>query len=432
MVGDALLRLRTHRDGSPSVLDPTASPAVEIGPPRRPEPGPFPAVGPALRTSVHRDPRALPAEAWRELLAAAGAPFFAGPDWLLPVHEHLGAGTPLLVAIRSSGRLVALGAFSVRGGTRRPVLTFLGSGASDYATVLVAGARVVQGSALVDAVLDAAVAAVPGALLDLEQVRADDPLLSDLRSWAQRRGYGLRAVQQAVCTALLLPATVAEHDAALPPAVRRGERRQLRRLAERGEVRLVEDLLAGADVAALVAELAAVDDDHPRAAQRHRPWQEASGALLAHVLATAPRDQVWLSGLRVGGELVAYNLCFAAGRTVLGYLQSYRAGYAAAGPGSLLLLAVRRRCTAAGRAELDMLRGEEDYKQRLAPGAVRVRANVRVTMAPQHRSALPAVLDRAVLLRRTYRDEVRASAVLSRCADGLGAVSAGVATGLAR
>ena len=220
-MGDALLQVR-NAEGLGATAD---SPAVEVGPPRQPDTAPLPAVGPALRTAMHRDPRAVDPGEWRELLAASGASFFSGPDWLRAVDRHLGAGAPLLVAVRSRGRLLALGAFALARESRRSVVTFLGSGASDYATVLVGGPRVVQGEALVDAVLDAVVAAVPGALLDLEQVRSDDPLLPDLLSWAERRGYGLRVVPQAVCTSALLPATVAEHDAALPAAVRRGERR---------------------------------------------------------------------------------------------------------------------------------------------------------------------------------------------------------------
>ncbi|WP_158257107.1 GNAT family N-acetyltransferase [Kineococcus xinjiangensis] len=423
-MGDALLQARGCHDAA------CASPAVEVGPARQVDTTPLPAVGPALRTGVHRDLTAVSWEEWRRLLAASGASFFSGPDWLRAVAQHLGGAAPLLVTVRSRGQLLAVGAFALAGTSRRPVVTFLGSGASDYATVLVGGARVVQGEALVDAVLDAAVAALPGALFDLEQVRSDDPLLPDLLSWAQRRGYGLRAVEQAVCTSVLLPPTVAEHDEQLPAGVRRGERRQRRRLAERGSVRLVADLLSGADLPSLVAELAAVDDEHPHAERRHRPWRGASGALLAQVCATAPREQVWLSGLRVDGELVAYNLGFAGERVVHGYLQSYRARYAASGPGSLLLLHLRRRSIASDRLELDMLRGEEDYKRRLAPGTVRTRTNVRVTMAPGGRGPLPAVLDRASLLRRTFRDEVRASAVLSRCADGLAAGSQGVARGV--
>ncbi|GAB7190258.1 hypothetical protein NUM3379_09640 [Kineococcus sp. NUM-3379] len=431
MVGDALLQVRGHHDGRCALADPTASPAVDVGPPRPAETAPLPAVGPALRTTVHRDLAAVDVAQWRELLTAAGASFFSGPDWLGAVDEHLGGGAPLLVAVRSRGRLLALGAFTLAGTARRPVVTFLGSGASDYGTVLVAGPRVVQGGSVVDAVLDAVVAALPEALFDLEQVRSDDPLLPDLLSWALRRGYGLRTLQQAVCTSVTLPPTVARHDETLPAAVRRGERRQRRRLAERGPVRLVPDLLAGADPDALVAELAAVDEAHPHAERRHRPWCGNSGALLARVCATTPREQVWLSGLRVGSELVAYNLAFAGEGVVYGYLQSYRAGYASCGPGSLLLLHLRRRSIASDRTELDMLRGEEDYKRRLAPGAVRERANVRVVLTPGGRPPLPAVLDRLSLLRRTFRDEVRSSPLLTRCADGVAVGSAGVERALA-
>ncbi|WP_369055956.1 GNAT family N-acetyltransferase [Kineococcus terrestris] len=401
-----------------------------------------PAEG--LRVTVRRELSTAPVPEWRALAAAAGAPPFCGPDWLRAVHTHLGSGDPLLVSVRRQGRLLAFGAFAVlpATGASRPVVTSLGAGVSDYTTVLADPDAEVPAARLVAAVLDAVAGAVPGAVLDLEQVPADDPLLEPLALWARARDHSVRLVPQAVVHAVPLPATVAEHDAALGRRVRHEERRQWRRLAAAGRLEVVDDLLAralapaagepaaeAAAVAALVEELAAVDAAHPRAAARRRPWRGASGRTLADVLREAPRPVVQLSGLRVDGELAAYTLCFAGPRALHGYLQSYRARWAPYGPGTLLLLRVRRRAVLSGYRELDLLRGEEAYKRRMERTT---RRTVRVVAVPLSRGLVPGLVDRAAVLRRTYRDELRRHERLAAAADAAGSARDAAASAAAR
>ncbi|WP_432484810.1 GNAT family N-acetyltransferase [Kineococcus esterisolvens] len=398
-----------------------------------------------LRIGVRRTLEGAPVPEWRVLAHRGGHPPFCGPDWLRAVHTHLGAGEPLLVDVRRQGRLLAFGAFSVLGagpGRTRPVVTFLGAGGSDYASVLTDPDGPVPAQRLVAAVLDAVVAEVPGALFDLEQVLGDDPLLEAAAGWAAERGYAARRLHQATVHAVVLPPTVAEHDAALGRHARHEERRQWRRLAERGELVVVDDLLDGlaqlretqpaaADehLAALVAELAAVDAAHPRAARRHQPWRGASGRTLAQFLRTAPRGVAQLSGLRVDGRLVAYAFCLAGPRALHGYVQSYRAAVAAAGPGTLLLLRVRRRALLSGYAELDLMRGDEAYKRRFERTT---RHTERLTLAPTGLTPLSAALDRAVLLRRTYRDHLHRSARLGRSVDAVAGAAEVLRTDLGR
>ncbi|MCI2239140.1 GNAT family N-acetyltransferase [Paenibacillus sp. TRM 82003] len=426
--------------------------------PRSPGSAPGPAEGPAgtglavvrdpaegLQVSVRRSLDGAPVPEWRALAVRAGHPPFCGPDWLRAVHEHLGAGEPLLVSVRRQGRLLALGAFAVLGagpGGSRPVVTFLGAGGSDYASLPTDPDSPVPAVRLVAAALDAVLAEVPGALFDLEQVLEDDPLLEAAGAWAAARGYGARLLRQATVHAVRLPATVAEHDAALGRHARHEERRQWRRLAERGRLVVVDDLLdglaelreadpdaAGRHLATLAAELAAVDAAHPNAARRRQPWRGASGRTLVRFLGTAPRGVAQLSGLRVDDRLVAYAFCLAGPRALHGYVQSYRAEVAATGPGTLLLLRVRRRALLSGYAELDLLRGEEAYKRRFERTT---RHTVRLTLAPTGLPLLPAAVDRAVLLRRTYRDELQRSARLGRSVQAVAGAAGNVRADLTR
>ncbi|MFB9375637.1 GNAT family N-acetyltransferase [Kineococcus gynurae] len=399
-----------------------------------PEVVPVPAPTPApvlddLQVVLRRGLAGAPVPEWRALQVGAGAPPFCGPDWVLAVAAHLGTGEPLLVTVRRQGRLLALGAFAVHPGLRapgrrggRPLITFYGSGVSDYATVLCDPTCPVPATRLVAAVLDAVVAEVPGAILDLERVVEGEPLHEALDVWARARGYGLRRLRQSSVHALALPATVAEHDRALGRHARHEERRQWRRLLRRGQVEAADDLLA--DVApgdldalrALVAELGAVDAAHPRAAEREQPWRGTSGRTLFQLLATTPRPVLQLAGLRVDGDLIAYTFCLAGPRALHGYVQSYRRDWADVGPGALLLLRLRRRALEAGYDELDLLRGEEEYKRR---GARRTRTTVRVILRPDA-PPMTALVDRVVLLRRTYRDEIRRSRRLDGAVSGLG------------
>ncbi|WP_380161337.1 GNAT family N-acetyltransferase [Kineococcus sp. R86509] len=398
-----------------------------------------PAEG--LSVTVRRGLEGAPVPEWRVLATRAGQPPFTGPDWLRAVHTHLGVGEPLLVSVRRDGRLLAFGAFALLGGPR-PLLTFLGSGASDYAAVLADPDAGIPTGRLLAAVVDGAVREAPGAVLDLEQVPAEGELPELLTEWAYRRGYAVRTLPQATVHALELPETVAEHDAALGRHARHEERRQWRRLAELGDLVVVDDLLDGLsdlrdhdpDAAAdrldeLVAELAEVDDAHPRAAYRRRPWRGASGRTLTEVLRTTPAGVVQLSGLRLDGELVAYAFCLAGPKALHGYVQSYRARYAATGPGSLLLLRIRRRALLSGYRELDLLRGDEAYKRRLEPTT---RHTVRLLLAPATRELLPGLVDRISLLRRTYRDELRRNERLGRGFDAVSGAAERLRGDLAR
>ncbi|MGI4895288.1 MAG: GNAT family N-acetyltransferase [Janthinobacterium lividum] len=398
-----------------------------------------PAEG--LSVTVRRGLEGAPVPEWRVLAVHAGQSPFTGPDWLRAVHTHLGTGDPLLVSVRRQGRLLAFGAFAVLSGSR-PIVTFLGAGGSDYAGVLLDPDAGIPGTRLTAAVFDAVVSEVPAAVLDLEQVLADDPLVEVVREWARARGYAVRVLPQSTVHAVRLAGTVEEHDAALGRHTRHEERRQWRRLAELGDLLVVDDLLDGlaqereSDPEAsddrleeLVAELAEVDTSHPRSTLRRQPWRGASGRTLTEVLRSAPRGVVQLSGLRLDGELVAYAFCLAGPRALHGYVQSYRARYAATGPGSLLLLRIRRRALLAGYGELDLLRGEEDFKRKLERTT---RYTVRLLLAPATNELRPALSDRLVMLRRTYRDELRRHERFSRRVEAVTDAVARLGTGVSR
>jgi CelD/BcsL family acetyltransferase involved in cellulose biosynthesis len=361
-----------------------------------------------------------PVRGWAELTAATGA-LFASPAW---VGATTVLGAPVRLALARAGTdddtpLLGLLPFVVQDVAGVPVVRFAGTGPSDYGTVPVTpGAdRVAVVAALLDAVLadvtgDAADGRAQGdVVLDLQQVSELDPTAQAVRAWADARGRTVRERVQAET----IRRTFGPDDGRESKNRRTKDRKTLKRLAALGAVEVCSDLLpdpVGAD--ALVEELRAVDAAHPNADERNQPWTGTTGRLLAHHLRTAPPASRWLTGVRVDGRLVAYTLNLVAGNAVATYLCSYRREIADAGAGTLLLHEVRRRAFAHGAAALDLLRGLEPYKFRLATST---HVSHRLVVLPDggtRWTLLGAALTwrqdlRPVVLRvRTWRDARRA------------------------
>lgn len=346
-----------------------------------------------------------PVPGWEELTAATGA-LFAGPAW---VSATAVLGGPVRVATARHGDapdapLVGVLPFVLDPAARpglggRPVLRFAGTGPSDYGTVPVAPGA--DRRAVVVALLDAAVATAGTAspVLDLQQVGELDPTAQDVQAWAAARGRRVRVRAQAET----IRRTFGPEDGRESKNRRTKDRKTLKRLGELGTVEVCEELLPDPTdctvTDALVAELRAVDAAHPNADRRNQPWTGSTGDLLALFLRTADPASRWLTGVRLDGRLVAYSFQLVTDRVVATYLCSYRREVAGAGVGTLLLHDVRRRAYAHGAEVLDLLRGLEGYKFRLATST---HVSRRVVVLPDTRlrwTALGAAL--------TWRQDLR-------------------------
>ncbi|GAB3463639.1 GNAT family N-acetyltransferase [Kineococcus endophyticus] len=346
-----------------------------------------------------------PVPGWEELTAATGA-LFAGPAW---VSATTVLGGPVRVATVRGGDapdspLLGVLPFVVDetplpGVAGRPVVRFAGTGPSDYGTVPVAPGA--DRRAVVAALLDAAVAAAgpAGPVLDLQQVSDLDPTAQDVRAWAAARGRRVRVRAQAET----IRRTFGPEDGRESKNRRTKDRKTLKRLGELGTVEVCGELLPDPTDCSLtdglLAELRAVDAAHPNADHRNQPWTGATGDLLALFLRTADPASRWLTGVRLDGRLVAYSFELVTDRVVATYLCSYRREVAEVGVGTLLLHDVRRRAYAHGAVVLDLLRGLEPYKFRLATST---HVSRRIVVLPDGRlrwTALGAAL--------TWRQDLR-------------------------
>jgi CelD/BcsL family acetyltransferase involved in cellulose biosynthesis len=136
----------------------------------------------------------------------------------------------------------------------------------------------------------------------------------------------------------------------------------------------------------------------------------SSGAFLKAVLhAGAGTGQVWLQGIRLGSQLIAYSVAFRHRETLYGYQQGFHSDYARYGPGRLLQLHIQRAAITAGITRFDLLRGAEPHKQGWTDLAD---TNYRVVVWS---GAVPAVATLRVLaarMRISGRDELRRIAVV--------------------
>ena len=367
------------------------------------------------------DTRVLPgyrgAEAvWAEVLAGdRAATFFASHGWQSAWWRHYGRGRRLLLVLVSrAGRPAGIGPFMVGRSFGGTVVRFVGTGASDYHDLLV-NERIASRREVVFAALDAVRGRFPAAVLDLEQVPERSGTVGLLAEWAATRDYELRRRPQEVCPYQRLPADLATLDAGLSQSTRRQDRKNLQALRRLGQVRLVASGLEREGMAGIVGSMAEIERAHPAARRRVNSWQGRHAAFLADVLAAAAAGgQLWLSGLSVGGTLVAYSVAFQQNNVLYGYLQGYRREYAQYGPGTLLLLHLQREAVRRGIHTLDYLRGAEAHKVRWQTGA---ELNHRLLLRPFAAGPVGWLAGLAHLAGTGWRDTLRDVPGLRRARD---------------
>jgi CelD/BcsL family acetyltransferase involved in cellulose biosynthesis len=342
---------------------------------------------------------------WRQLHARDGATtFFSSPAWLSAWWAHHGGGRRLLlVTAVQDGTLIGVAPFMWHRHYGVPVVRFVGTGLSDYGGLVVDDAMPRRD--VVFGLLDRLRATMPRAVLDLWEVSESDPLLEIVSEWVKDRDERMRTFVTAFCPYLRLSGDLAAHDRALSTSVKRDERRNLRRLAELGTLEVSDDLIHERDVAEVVDELAALEDLHPRAGERANPWR-APGSLFAEAVlrSTADTGQVWLQGIRVNSQLIAYSVAFRHRTTLYGYLQGFRADHARYGPGRLLQLHIQRSAIAAGITTFDLLRGAEPHKQGWTDTGF---TNRRIVVWPRSGSPDAALRVLAARLRVAGRAQLR-------------------------
>jgi CelD/BcsL family acetyltransferase involved in cellulose biosynthesis len=107
-------------------------------------------------------------------------------------------------------------------------------------------------------------------------------------------------------------------------------------------------------------------------------WEGGSQALtdltepFHRALAEASLRQGWLrlNLLEVEGKIIAAEYGWRIGDRQLAYLSGYDAEWSSLGPGASLLVHSIEEAAAEGVHVYDLMRGDEDYKRRLATGSL--------------------------------------------------------------
>lgn len=315
-----------------------------------------------VRTAVLRDTAALAsaAEVWRALWSAdAAATPFQTPEWLLPWWRQFGQPQARVAIVFDSQRPLALLPFYVykepETGERK--LMLIGVGTTDYLDGVFAPGctveHVLQG-------LEAIRAEGGWDTLVATQMRAGSLLLRALEEMAG--GEAQRFAGESCCE---IPASPI---AGLPRSIRRNAMYYRNRALREGEL-----LYRIADKADCLAMFEEFHQMHTRRwQQRGEPGVLAEERVLAWHRDALPclamRGMLRLGCLSLAGETLGmlYSVVDPPGRPrrrQYVYLPAFSTERADLRPGTLLLAYAVEYAAGEGVEVIDMLRGEEEYKQ---------------------------------------------------------------------
>jgi CelD/BcsL family acetyltransferase involved in cellulose biosynthesis len=299
---------------------------------------------------------------WDDLAARSpSATFFQGWTWndswwsARRDPEH----TLAMLSVWRDGRLVGLAPLQV--GEQNPrlgrALSFIGQGNSDYQDFLVDRDE----PGVVDALVDA-IARLPERWERFQAFELPEGSLlrGALETSHRTDRFRLERRDDTVCPYFDI---VRDPNGFATLADKQSARRKAAQIARLGEV-TVEHLF---DEAAIMRELPMFFRQHAErwaVTQTPSPFLDPAARLLYESLARggAPRGEVLLSVLRLGGRPVAYHFGFLHRERLIWYKPSFDLRFFRAAPGNGILRATIRLAVERGLHELDFTRGDEGYK----------------------------------------------------------------------
>jgi len=303
------------------------------------------ATRPALGISVVPVAEAeLLVPRWQQLaLRAAGDNVFFHPDFAIPAIRHLAPDVSIGVVRGLDGRIAALAPFSLaRLGRIAPAVRLW---AHDYAPL---GLPLVDRDAMgpaVETLLEGLAPRARGLSFIAPDVPIESPVTTALLEAARRRGSPADVLDEHVRGALERAAPEQARDPRSELAARRRKEyaRQLRRLADVGEVRFVAAILP-AEVEASFEHFLALEA---------KGWKGRRGTALASSVATrdfaraavaarAAAGQARIDSIELGGRPIAMVVSFAAGVTAWTWKIAYDEEWSRFSPGAQLMLDVAR------------------------------------------------------------------------------------------
>ena len=294
--------------------------------------------------------------AWSELRERCpDATVFQSPSWLLSWARHFAPDRTGAIALRESGELVALVPFFAWNGR----LLLAGTGPTDYCDGLFAPEH---GGTAAAALTSLAVAAVEvgAACIDLQQLRAESPLL---------RAPAPHGWQDELRTGSTCPVAQLAGDSGV--SVLSSQRRKKLRRVQR-QLQAHPDYEIGTASAEELGTAAAETLERLHA----RRWtaRGESGVLaepLMHAFIRTVMSELSAAGLlrlqrlRVMKQTIAIVFAIRSGRAVFFYLGGFDPDWSRFSPGTLTVVAAMQAAAAEGASEFHFLRGAEAYKYHL-------------------------------------------------------------------
>jgi CelD/BcsL family acetyltransferase involved in cellulose biosynthesis len=307
---------------------------------------------------------------WRALFQFDhNATFFSSPAWLKTWWVHNAAGRdPLLFVMKVPGEDQPAG-LALLQSERVPAvgirsITFLGSGLADYGDILVNEAVATRRDVLW-ALLNELVISFPNSLFDFQQIPETSPTLALLQEWIGTKGLSSTTLIQDVCPTICLPSQPEQYHQQLKKSFLADLRRGERRLREKGNVVLVDQVRpTDGDWLQLKDQLAGLQAQRMRTKGEVPLWQGPLGQFVADMLQASDKENsLLLTGLYLNDQLIAYELCFLHHETIYAWSRAFDEAYRNSGPGKIALLHLLETGIQKGYRLFDLLRGEEPYKE---------------------------------------------------------------------
>lgn len=306
-----------------------------------------------VEVSVERSLAAVAECEWASLHARPPASLTGSRPWAEAALATIDRGlSPLLLAVRTDGRLVGAASLVLDTRSSRPLLRFVAAPHNDLADLLtLSGYEQVAARAAVDGL--AALARAESWDLRLEDV---DPA----GAFAAVERPGDRAGHLVWGAGSIAP-VIDLHGSCARPSVRRLRRldRSLKRL--RAECRVEFALRRGASMVEALGEFTRQRDTRLRRLGRNLALPPGE-FLDAAVRALAPLGHCAFMEMRVDGVAVARDLYLLDGKVAMLWLRALDMDWLAYSCGHLLLRAAVERFAADGYRALDLGRGAEPYK----------------------------------------------------------------------
>lgn len=289
---------------------------------------------------------------------------FTTPFWLKTWWTSFGTGRKLnIYAVRQGDMLIGIAPLIIEG---ERAFLMGDSDLTDYVDfILVSGKEKHFFSALFDHLRQEHINC-----LDMGRVRADLPLISELKSHAESLRYDLFREPAELLYKMELPGTWEEYLALLSGKKRHEVRRKLRRLHDAGDIsfRVVEKKESVHEAMNIFIELFRMNRSEKD--QFMSDAMESFFRLLANSMAEGGLLKLFF--LDVNDIPVAAAMCFDYHSTMYLYNSGYDLHYRQLSPGLLCKVFSIRHSIQLRRKVFDFLKGDESYKHRLGGSSVQL------------------------------------------------------------